>query len=320
MSTIPPTKPAAAIDRQQTTPFLLNLCYRQSSHHRLDEFPLPPTHALPRDRIQIYTWPSCTLRELSHLLTSALPSLLPTPVVGTRLSYRLVYPDAKESYLAAAAAGGGSRGGINGSGREERVGRYLSKELGSVVVGAEAESSADAMDVEKSRGEGEEKALETEGKVTVAAGGVMAGRLDGEPDKTLADARFVIGDFVSCAIYPPGANGEVAPAPTPIGAGRGPVGPRGGGAGGMYTGPRENGYGGGGGGLSGGPRGGGYGGRAPGGGGGGGGYRGGGGAGYGRLNDGSGGIPAGEWRRGERLPDGGYGGRGGFGRGRGRGW
>jgi histone deacetylase complex subunit SAP18 len=107
-------------------------------------------------------------------------------------------------------------------------------------------------------------------------------------------ARFVIGDYVSCAIMPPMENGSVAPpasgpARGGFGAGRGDFG-RGGGMG-----PRENGYGG-------------FRGR--------GGPRGGGGFGQGF-------VPAGEWRRGERLPEGptgrgrGYGG-GGFGGGRGR--
>ena len=154
----------AKVDRQTTVPFLLNLCYKVGSHHRPDEFPLPPNHNLPRDRIQIYTWQTCNLRELSHLLTTALPNLVPDPVVGTRLSYRLVYPDAKDAYL--------SRGAT--------AARYLTKELGSVVIEADENEKT---------------------------------KYEGEPEKTLADARFVIGDFISCAVYPPGANGEIAGVP-----------------------------------------------------------------------------------------------------------
>ena len=119
----------------------------------------------------------------------------------------------------------------------------------------------------------------------MTVGGAVGGRLEGEPERMLKDAMFVIGDFVSCAIYSPGTH-EVS-------AGQGGFRGRG----------RENGFG---------DRG--YRGR----GGGGGGYRSER-SGYGRLNDGSGGLPPGEWRRGERVPDGPGGGRG-YGRGRGRGW
>ena len=102
--------------------------------------------------------------------------------------------------------------------------------------------------------------------------------LDGEDaEKTLADARFVIGDFVDCAVFPPLSDGSVAP--------RTGLGIRGGGP------PRENGYRGSRGDFD----------------------RGGGGMrafGPGRGDFGPS-IPSGEWRRGERLPDGGYRGGGG---------
>jgi histone deacetylase complex subunit SAP18 len=148
----------------------------------------------------------------------------------------------------------------------------VTKDLGSIVLRAETDEG---------RGE-----LPSEASVNIVTDGPMSGRLEGDPERTLQDARFVIGDYVSCAIFPPGANGEVA---APLPPARGP----------RERGGRENGYGGG---RGGGYRGGAYG-R---------------GSSYGRLNDGSGGLPQGEWRRGERLPDG-PGGRG-FGRPRDRGW
>ena len=61
--------------------------------------------------------------------------------------------------------------------------------------------------------------------VVVPREGVMGGRLEGEPEKTLQEARFVIGDFISCAVFAPGADGSVAPVHH---AGRGTVGARGG--------------------------------------------------------------------------------------------
>lgn len=133
-------------------------------------------------------------------------------------------------------------------------GRYLSKDLGSVVIGPRESSEED-----QSNG---------------AGAGARAGpfRLQGnDADKTLQEARFVIGDYVDCAILPPMEDGSVA---LPLIGGRGPN------VGAMRA-FREPGFGGGRGGRGGGR---------------GGGER----------------IPPGDWRRGERIPDGGrgYGGSG----------
>ncbi|CAD6442728.1 181a2b4e-bb20-4c29-9273-c00b72193627 [Sclerotinia trifoliorum] len=255
------------IDRNITVPFHLKLFYKTGSFHRLEEF--SPHGELPL-HVNIYTWQSCTLRELSHLLATALPDLLPDPAIGTRLSFRLIFPDSRP------AASGPAR--------------YITKDLGSVVVG-----------------DGGPGILPDEEESAIVSGGIMAGSLMGEPEKTLQDARFVIGDYVCCAILPPMADGGVAPPPSGPSRG-GFAGGRSetsefGGRGGM--GPRQNGFGGG------------YRGRGA--------SRGGGfsqGMGQG---PGAGGVPSGEWRRGERIPNGpsggrgrGYGGGGGFGGGRGR--
>lgn len=156
----------------------------------------------------------------------------------------------------------------------------MTKDLGSVVIG-----------------DGGPGILPDEEESAIVGGGIMAGELMGDPEKTLQDARFVIGDYVCCAILPPMADGGVAPPPSGparggFGSGRSDMG--GFGRGGM--GPRENGFGGG------------YRGR--------GGSRGGFGPGMG-PGLGLGGVPMGEWRRGERIPDGPSGGRGrGYGSGR----
>ncbi|KAL9623025.1 MAG: hypothetical protein Q9160_002744 [Pyrenula sp. 1 TL-2023] len=240
--------PKPSIDRQNTTPFHLKLFYRPSGFHTLSDFPVPttsdPSPPLPQ-HLQIYTWYSCSLSELSHLLTSALPDLLPNPTVGTRLSFRLVYPDTRPPLP---------------SMPPDTKGRYTSKEMGSVVVAPSVENGND-----------------NSGSVPL--------NLRGEDlDKTLHDARFVIGDFIDCAIFPPLSDGAVVPLP------RSQAYP-----GGSRTGPpppRENGYT-----------------RGRGGHGGGRGAHGA--SGYGR--DFGGNIPSGEWRRGERLPDTSHGGgRGGF--------
>ncbi|KAG9239263.1 Sin3 associated polypeptide p18-domain-containing protein [Amylocarpus encephaloides] len=238
------------VDRQTTTPFHLKLFYRNGGFHRLDEF--SPNSELP-PHLQIYTWQTCTLRELSHLLTSALPSQLPEPATGTRVAFRLIFPDTRNS------------------GPDSGIGRYKTKDLGSIVIGDSGPGI-----------------LPDDEEAEIVAGGQMAGALGGEPEKTLQDARFVIGDYVCCAILPPLENGSVAPPPGGMsrgafGGGRGmggDFGSRGG-----YGGPRENGFN--------------FRGRGP---------RGGGSFGQGM-------VPSGEWRRGERVPEGPSGGSG-----RGRGY
>ena len=266
--------PKLQIDRQTTTPFHLKLFYRLNGFHNLSDFSIPissststtssapvsgpnsiqtpssTTSSLP-SHLQIYTWQTCTLRELSQLLASALPWLLPDPPVGTRLCFRLIYPDTKG---AAVSKDPGVRG------------RFLSKDIGSVIVGSR--------DGYGRRGSGGERGngYAADGPSSSSARGGLRFQGD-EVDKMLHDVRFVVGDYVDCAVLPPLEDGSVAPA---IGSGRGPGG-GGFSAGGGMRAFRDNGYGGGG--------------RF--------GRGGGGDRGYG--------MPSGDWRRGERLPDGGRG-------------
>ncbi|SMR45926.1 unnamed protein product [Zymoseptoria tritici ST99CH_1E4] len=241
------------IDRATTAPFLLRLYWRQNRQLDPWEFSVAvpsdttniPDYSslLPRDvkghMMQIYTWPNCTLAELTTLFLSVLPeNVIPNPAVGTRLVFKLIFPDTR-----ATIAEGGR-------------GKFIDKPLGSVVIGGSRAEMAD---------DGAENGDVTE-------------TFEGDAHKTLAEARFVIGDYVACSVYPPDQDGRVAPMPPPTSRG-GFGGPRGGP-------PRENGFGGGyGRGGRGGYRGG-YGGR--------------GGGGYGAP------PPSGDWRRGERPPEGGY--------------
>ena len=140
-----------------------------------------------------------------------MPTLLPDPIIGTRLSFRLIFPDSRNT---APTAG---------------PGRYMTRELGSIVIG-----------------DGGPGILPDDDEAAIVAGGQMAGPLAGEPEKTLQDGRFVIGDYVSCAILPALPNGGVAPPPSGLtrgggafGAGRGDFGGRGG----AFNGARENGFG-----------------------------------------------------------------------------
>jgi histone deacetylase complex subunit SAP18 len=164
------------------------------------------------------------------------------------LDFELVYPD------------------LRAPPRQDGSGRYGKKHLGSVVIGAGSSG--------------------TNGVHSEDANDELPKRRDelpaGDEEKTLLEAKFVIGDYIDCAILPPLPNGDVAPVP------RTTAGILGAGGGGM---PRENGFGGRGG-RSGGGRG-----------------------GF------DGGVPPGEWRRGDPVPQGEWGrGGGGRGRGRGRGW
>ncbi|KAJ5849078.1 hypothetical protein N7534_007767 [Penicillium rubens] len=242
--------PKAPINRQTTAPFHLKLFYRVNNYNPLSDYSIPPTisprrTALP-PHLEIYTWHSCTLRELSQLLTSALPSLLPDPPVGTRLCFRLIYPDAR-----GAAMGG-----------PDARGRYLSRDLGSAIVGPRDSPLHADDDEDKQEARPRPGPLRFQGS---------------EADRPLQDARFIVGDYIECAILPPLEDGSVAPA---LNGASGPImGPRGGGGGGMRA-FRDNGY----------PRGPG---RGPRGGGGGPPH-----------------MPRGDWHRGERLPEGGRGRRG----------
>ncbi|KAK0621329.1 Sin3 associated polypeptide p18-domain-containing protein, partial [Bombardia bombarda] len=112
-------------DDEPTTPFLLKLFYRTGSFHRPEEFTSPslPLH------IHIYTWKTCTLTELAHHLAAAVtqPPILPSPAIGTRLVFRLIFAD--------------TRGGPP---------RYVAKDLGSVVIGGGGPGAADDNDEDDS--------------------------------------------------------------------------------------------------------------------------------------------------------------------------
>ncbi|KAF8462903.1 Sin3 associated polypeptide p18-domain-containing protein [Kalaharituber pfeilii] len=127
------------VDRQSTTPFLLKLFYRNGGFHRLEEF---RSTSLPSSFVDIYTWKDCTLSELATLLSQALPEVVPP---RSRCGFRLIFANTQ-------------------------VGRYVSKDLGAVVIGTDA--------VEDPTGK-----------------------------KTLDEVRFVTGDWVDVAVYPEGYGG-----------------------------------------------------------------------------------------------------------------
>ncbi|KAI1479013.1 hypothetical protein K445DRAFT_315676 [Daldinia sp. EC12] len=167
------------MDRHTTPPFMLRLFYRTGAFHRPDEF---NTSQLP-PHMPIYTWPDCTLTELTYIIAALKPSLVPNPAIGTRFAFRLIFPDTR------------STSGPTSS-------KYAVKDLGSVIVG-NGGKGLDPNDPEA------EKTIESEG------------------DKTLKDAKFVVGDFISCAILPPLPDGSVAPVSSArVGRGTGAAEPR----------------------------------------------------------------------------------------------
>ncbi|KAK7736217.1 hypothetical protein SLS53_007052 [Cytospora paraplurivora] len=180
--------PADKIDRDITTPFLLKVFYRTGAFHRPDEFSDP--YNLP-PHISIHTWPSATLSELAHQLAAAKAQLLPSPAIGTRLGFRLMYYDTR----AISSAGGSASQAL-------APGRFVVKDLGSVVIG----DGGPGISTEPDEGEEEVEG----GRLTST--GATAGS-EAESSKTLADARFVVGDYISCAILPPSKDdGSVQPA------------------------------------------------------------------------------------------------------------
>lgn len=207
--------PVESENRGETVPFLLKLFHRTGAFHRSaflqpntlllacdtdscfsiphrpDEF--SSSHNLPA-HTSIYAWPSATLRELTHLLAAASPSVLPTPAIGTRVAYRLLYHD--------------TRG-------DPSAPRLATQELGSVVIGDGGPGILDE-DVDMASAASLVTAID-EGRLkdnTATTARVNMIGSDAEAEKTLADARFVVGDFLSVAILPPSTtDGSVQSVP-----------------------------------------------------------------------------------------------------------
>lgn len=152
--------------------------------NRPDEFSAPDH--LPH--VYFHTWPSATLAELSHQLAATAPHLLPSPAIGTRLAFRLLYYDTR-------AAGDQDQGPA----------RCVVKDLGSVVIGDGGPGISTGGDEDGDNVGGEPD----DGRLRMGATAGSAA----ESAKSLADARFVVGDYISCAILPPSsADGSVQPA------------------------------------------------------------------------------------------------------------
>jgi histone deacetylase complex subunit SAP18 len=162
------TSPLPKSVRENTTPFLLQLFYRTGALHRADEF---QSQSLP-PHISVYTWSDCTLQELALDLATTKPSAFPSPSVGCRLVFQLVFPDLRNTTTV-----------------PNSPPRFGIKDLGSVVVGGDSSS-------------------DTSGDTSMDA----TTKGPDDKHKTLSGARFVVGDYITCAIMPPLPDGSVAPA------------------------------------------------------------------------------------------------------------
>jgi histone deacetylase complex subunit SAP18 len=134
--------------------------------------------------VSFHTWPSATLAELSHQLAATASHLLPSPAIGTRLAFRLLYYDTR---------------GVGD--QDQGPARCVVKDLGSVVIGDGGPGiSTDGDDIGGEADDGRLRLGATAGSAAESA-------------KSLADVRFVVGDYLSCAILPPSsADGSVQPA------------------------------------------------------------------------------------------------------------
>ncbi|KAJ3497882.1 hypothetical protein NLG97_g1556 [Lecanicillium saksenae] len=102
-------------DSQPEPPFLVRLFYNSGSLIHPDSF----LNTRLLDSVNVYTWSSCTLQELVYELADARPNPFPSPSIGTRVVFQLVYPDLK----GVSSVGGGRA-------------KFAVKDLGSIVVGA----------------------------------------------------------------------------------------------------------------------------------------------------------------------------------------
>lgn len=145
----------------------------RNSLSRPDEF---TTGILP-PHLVVHAWPDSSLSELAHHLAFSTPPLLPDPAVGTRLAFRLIVPDTRGGSATTAATAAALAHP-----------KFMVKDLGSVVLG----DGGPGLDVDDAAAA---KTLEP-----------------ADARRTLADSRFVVGDYVSVAILPTLSDGSVAPA------------------------------------------------------------------------------------------------------------
>ncbi|CAN0172992.1 unnamed protein product, partial [Scytosiphon promiscuus] len=81
---------ARAVRTRQVCPLLLRCFWTQQRHRRGEDY--SNVNSLPRDELQIYTWPDATVREITTLIQGVVPAARRRQ---GRLSYAFVYPDSQ---------------------------------------------------------------------------------------------------------------------------------------------------------------------------------------------------------------------------------
>ena len=66
----PPPKKQDKVDRKTECPFLLRVFCKRDGHNKIDDY--SPTSVPNCEELQLYTWPDCSLRELTDLVKHAL--------------------------------------------------------------------------------------------------------------------------------------------------------------------------------------------------------------------------------------------------------
>ena len=85
---------ADKLQRAKACPFLLRVFCKRGGHNTVESYgPSPAPESGPTcEELQLYTWPDCSLRELTDLVKRAVPDARKP---RCRLSFAVVYPDKK---------------------------------------------------------------------------------------------------------------------------------------------------------------------------------------------------------------------------------
>merc|ERR1711966_8421 len=84
--------PRVIVDRTKVCPFLLRVFPKENEFNRMDEL---ARARLPQNELQIYTWMSETLRNLTYLIKS---QLAPFRAKDTQFYFGAAYPDNRGNY------------------------------------------------------------------------------------------------------------------------------------------------------------------------------------------------------------------------------
>ena len=162
-------------------------------------------------QVNIYARMSDTLVDLTLSVASEAPHMLPMPAPGTHLVFQLVYHMPPSN----------SHDGLqNTSGRKSL--RYRVEDLGSVIIGGSHTGGMQTLkprqdnesddDMEEADADSDADCMDQDNGMNISQ------KRQGESRKqrTLSDAKFVIGDRIIVAILAPRKDGSVASASSAV--------------------------------------------------------------------------------------------------------